>query len=155
MRRFAVALLVLVLVLALAGCIRNPRVEWVEPRAQVPLQQGGEKVFLFHRDWYVGRCWLQGGSHVTIKPDGRVYFMLSLSGTEPGAQWRYGATLLAADGTVLTHLPSPRGGVYVTGAPVVRNPRYPSVTHVMRGTEARVTRSIFERVARVAMHVRC
>jgi hypothetical protein len=154
MKRVALAVLVLVS----AGCAalaRNPRVEWVEPRAQVPLRPGGEKVFLFHRDWYVGRCWLQGGSHVTIKPDGRVYFMLSLSGTEPGAQWRYGATLLAADGTMLTHLPSPRGGVYVADAPVVRNPQYPSVTHVMRGTEARVTRQVFERVARVAMHVNC
>ncbi|HEX8693809.1 MAG TPA: hypothetical protein VF746_15410 [Longimicrobium sp.] len=144
MMRFVLA----VLVLASAGCATTAW-EWVEPVA-VEMAPGvkNDRLFIPRWDWKGENCSMSGGSHVTLKRGGRVVTMLTLSNPHRDARLRYGVTFLAADGSPLGHLPYPGGGVYVAKL----RARYPNV---ILASDVAVSPEVFERAARVLLHVSC
>ncbi|HYH80531.1 MAG TPA: hypothetical protein VEX86_12065 [Longimicrobium sp.] len=142
-----VILLMLVLV---AGCgPGRPPATWLVPVTDPPNPRVGGRAFWFNRRWEVGDCSLQGGSHVTLTWSNVGMVGLSLTTTRPGAEFHYGITMLAADGTTLAHYPFTNNDrMYVEkNIPVGR-------WHT-RGTNVRITRDIYDRVDRVLIHASC
>ncbi len=149
MKRF----ILLVLVIGTFGCgaTAGRKVTWLETELIPARPEVYARFFLFNRQWDVGVCSLHPGSHVTLTRGGDVTaFMtgLSLSTTANGAQWQYGITMLAADGTTLAHFPSDRNAsVFVENIP----------PHVKGGggTNMHIPPLVYDRVARVLVHATC
>jgi hypothetical protein len=143
-------LILLVLVLVAAGCgPGRPPVTWLEPVTHPPDPRMGARAFWFNRRWEVGDCSLDGGSHVTLTWGNVAMVGLKLTTTRPGAEFRYGITMLAADGTTLAHYPfANNNGTYV-------EKNIPVGSWHIRGTNVRITRDIYDRVDRVLIHASC
>jgi len=145
----------LALLPALAAChaMARPRVTWVETNLIASEPAIYAKLFVFKRDETVGACMLNGGSHVTLRRGGLSPDFMSGIGlyttAEGGARLHYGITMLAADGTTLAHFPSNNNGAreYVA--------RIPPNVRTIDGPAARISRDLYERTARVLVHVRC
>jgi hypothetical protein len=145
--------ILLVLVIASAGCgaTTGRPVTWREAE-RIPTEHPVHaKMFWFNRQWEVGECSLGPGSHVTLTRGGDRTSLstgLGLSTTANGAQWRYGVTMLAADGTTLAHFPSDRD-------PMVFVANIPANTEIISGTNMRIPPLVYDRVARVLVHAAC
>lgn len=103
------------------GAIAGRKVTWLKTELIPPQPGTHARIFWFNRQWDVGVCSLHPGSHVTLTRGGDVVLLMTgmgLSTTANGAQWRYGITMLAADGTTLAHFPSDRNAsVFVENIP--------------------------------------
>jgi hypothetical protein len=146
-------LILLVLVIASAGCgaAAGRQVTWLETERIPTDPDVHARIFWFNRQWDVGVCSLGPGSHVTLTRGGDVVSFstgLGLSTTANGAQWRYGITMLAADGTTLAHFPSDRdASVFVASIP--------AHARIISGTNMRIPPLVCDRVARVLVHATC
>jgi hypothetical protein len=143
-------LLFLVLGLVGGGCASAGRpVTWIETVATQEPPGVYARVFMPGRRWHVGDCFLSAGSHITLRPSGRADFGFGIYVTREDAQFQFGITMLAADGTTLAHFPRANGGqVYVLkDIPVGRDE--------IRGGTIPISRDVYDRVERVLIHATC
>ncbi|HEX8361046.1 MAG TPA: hypothetical protein VF613_13105, partial [Longimicrobium sp.] len=146
--------ILLVLMIGSAGCgaTSGRKVTWLKTEPILPTEPDVHaRIFWFDRQWDVGVCSLGPGSHVTLTRGGDVRSLatgLGLSTTANGAEWRYGITMLAADGTTLAHFPSDRNArVFVANIP--------AHSKIISGTNMRISPRVYDRVARVLVHATC